>query len=52
MDEMKLIFNDECWPSILVLKGSLSEKWVLIYTTLGFPFIRGSPPMDEMQLIL
>ena len=27
----------------LVWKDSLSEKWLLIYTTLGFPFIRGFP---------
>ena len=36
-------FNDECWSSILVWRASLSEKWALNYTTLGFPFIRGFP---------
>ena len=36
-------FNDDCWPTVLVWKVSLSEKWVLNYTTFGFPFIRGFP---------
>ena len=35
--------NDDCWPTILVWKDSLSEKLVLKYATLGFPFIRGFP---------
>ena len=35
--------NDDCWPTILVWKDSLSEKWVLKYATLGFSFIRGLP---------
>ena len=34
---------DDCWPTIQVWKDSLSEKWVLKYATLGFPFIRGFP---------
>ena len=36
-------FTDECWLSILVWKVTLSEKWGLNYTTLGFPFIKGLP---------
>ena len=43
MNEMKPILNDDCWPSILAWKVPLSEKWVLNYATLGFPFIRGFP---------
>ena len=33
-------FNDDCWPTILLWKVSLSEKWVLNYTTLRFSFIK------------
>ena len=44
--------NDDSWPTILVWKDSLSEKWVLKYAILGFPLIRGSPPMIEMTPIL
>ena len=35
--------NDDCWPTILVWKDSLSEKLVQKYATLWFPFIRGFP---------
>ena len=35
--------NDECWSTVVVWTVSLSEKWVLNYTTLGSPFIRGFP---------
>ena len=45
-------FNDECWQSILVWKKSLSEKLVLIYTTLGFPFISGFPSHEWNDTIL
>ena len=36
-------FNDDWWPIIRVWKVLLSEKWVLNYSTLGFPFISGFP---------
>ena len=36
-------FNDDRWPTIRVSKSSLSEKWVLNYTTSGFPFLKGFP---------
>ena len=36
-------FNDDCRQTVLVWKVSLSEKWMLNYTTSGFPFIRGFP---------
>ena len=36
-------FNHDSWPSVRLWKDSLSEKWVLNYATLGFPFIRGFP---------
>ena len=42
-------FIDGSFPSVLVWKDSLSEKFLLKYTTLGFPFIRGSPPMNERK---
>ena len=29
------------------VKVSLSEKWVLKYTTLGFPFIKGFPSHER-----
>ena len=35
--------NDDCCPTIQVWKDSLSEKWVLKYATLGFPFTRVFP---------
>ena len=35
--------NDDCWPTILVWKDSVSEMSVLKYAILGFPFIRGFP---------
>ena len=44
--------NDECRPSILFWKVSHFEKCALNYTTLGFPFIRGFPPMDEVKIII
>ena len=34
-------FNNDSCPTILLWKVSLSEKWVLNYTTLGFLFIKG-----------
>ena len=34
-------FNDDCWQTVRVSKVSLSEKWMLNYTTSGFPFIKG-----------
>ena len=34
-------FNDDCRPSVRGWKVSLSEKWMVKYTTSGFPFIRG-----------
>ena len=42
-------FNDYWWPTIRVWKVSLSEKWVLNYTTSGFPFLMGfpSPEFDD-----
>ena len=43
MDELKPILNDEWLPTTLQWTFSFSEKWVLIYTTWGFPFIRGFP---------
>ena len=43
-----LSFNDDCWPTIVVWKASLSEKYMLKYATLGFPFISNFPPMNEM----
>ena len=43
MSEMKPSFNDDSCPTTILWKVSLSEKWVLNYTTLGFPFIRGFP---------
>ena len=45
-------FIDGGLPSVLVWKDWLSEKWVLKHATLGFPLIRGSPPMNEMTPIL
>ena len=36
-------FDDDSWPSVRLWKYSLSEKCVLKYATLGFPFIRGFP---------
>ena len=39
--------NDDCWPTILVWKDSLSEKLVLKYATLGFPFIKGFPSHER-----
>ena len=36
-------FNDECRPTILVWRVSQFEMWILNYTTLGCPFIRGFP---------
>ena len=47
-----LSLNNDCWPTIQVSKDSLSEKLVLKYATLGFPFIRGSPQINEMKPIL
>ena len=44
-------FNNYSWSTIPVWKDSLSEKWELNYATLGFPFIRGSLPMNEMKPI-
>ena len=38
-----LSFNDDCLPTILGWKVSFSKKWVLIYATLGFPFINRFP---------
>ena len=38
-----LCFNDDWLQSLIPWKVSLSEKWVLNYTTLGLPFIRGFP---------
>ena len=45
-------FIDEGLSSVQEWKVSLSKKWVQIYTTSRFPFIRGSPPMNEMTPIL
>ena len=36
-------FNDDSWSSVRMWKVSLSEKCMQIYTTSGFPFIRGFP---------
>ena len=36
-------FNDDCRPTVRVWKVSPSEKWMVNYTTSGFPFIRGFP---------
>ena len=36
-------FNDDCLPTIRLWKVSLCEKWMVDYTTSGFPFIRGFP---------
>ena len=46
MDEVKLIFNDDCSPSIVVWTVSNFEKWALICTTLGFPFIKNFPSQE------
>ena len=34
-------FNDDCRPTVLGWTVSLCEKWMVKYTTSGFPFIRG-----------
>ena len=41
-------FHDNCWPTIVVGEASLSEKYMLKYATLGFPFISDFRPMNEM----
>ena len=45
-------FHDDYCLNILLFKCSLSEKWVWKHTALGFPFIRGHPPIYEMKSIL
>ena len=45
-------FNDDWWPNIRGWKVSLSEKWMLNYTTLGFPFIRGFPSHERNETLL
>ena len=42
---------DECYLTILVWKDSLSEKLVLKYATLGFPFIRGFPSHEWKETL-
>ena len=36
-------FHGDCWTNIQVWRFSLSDKWILNHTTLGFPFIKGLP---------
>ena len=43
MNEMIHVFNDDWWPTVRGWNNSLSEKWMLKYTTSGFPFLRGFP---------
>ena len=45
-------FHHNCSQTILLWKLSLSKKWIFNHTTLGCPFIRGYPPIDEMKTIL
>ena len=44
-------FNDDRLPATLLWKFAFSEKWVLIYTTWGFPFIRGFPSHEWKETV-